>query len=100
MLSTIQYVDIRNQDQQPKISIVTTGTGVQSSAAPETGVYLLWWDVPCLLKINTTVGDTVTADTGLEMTAAGFLSFILERNMMITAKATTTNGTVRWIRVG
>ncbi|NBQ67527.1 MAG: hypothetical protein EBU46_01330 [Nitrosomonadaceae bacterium] len=100
MLGTIEYLDIMNQTQQTKINIVTTGSGVQSSAAPENGIYIIWWDVPCLLKINSTVGDTVTADTGLEMTSAGFLPFIVNKNMFITAKATVSSGTVRWMRVG
>ncbi|MBX9636504.1 MAG: hypothetical protein K2Q45_03025 [Nitrosomonas sp.] len=89
-----------NQTQQTKVSIVTTGTGVQSSACPETGIYMLWWDVPCLLKINSTVDDTVTADTGLEMQSPGSMPFRIEKDMMITAKATTTSGTVRWMKVG
>lgn len=100
MLGTIEYLDIINQVQQPKIEIVTTGTGVQSSIIPETGIYMVWWDVPCLLKMNSTVSDTVTADTGLEMQAAGFLPFILNAGMYITAKATTTAGTVRLMKVG
>jgi hypothetical protein len=97
---TIEYLDIMNQVQQTKISIVTTGSGVQSAACTETGIYFVWWDVPCLLKINTTVSDTVTADTGLEMTAAGMYPFRIDAGMMITAKATSTDGTVRWMKVG
>lgn len=100
MLSTIEYLNIMNQEQQPKISIVTTGTGVQSSAAPEPGIYMLWWDQPCLLRINSKSGDTVTADTGLEMQSPGSMPFRIEQGMMITAKATLTSGTVRWIKVG
>lgn len=100
MLSTIEYLDINGKVQEPKISIVTSGSGVQSSIIPETGIYMVWWDVPCLLKMNSTVSDTVTADTGLEMQAAGMLPFILQKGMYITAKATVSAGTVRLMKVG
>jgi len=97
---TIEYIDITNQEQKTKISIVTTGSGVQSVAADETGIYMLWWDVPCILKINTSAGDTVTADTGLGMLHAGSMPFLIKSGMMITAKGIDTSGTVRWMKVG
>lgn len=100
MLSTIEYLDITNRVQEPKVSIVTTGAGVQSSAAPETGIYMVWWDVPCLLKMNSIIGDTVTVDTGLEFQSPGFIPFKIEKGLCITAKATVSGGTVRWMKVG
>lgn len=100
MLSTIEYFDINNRVQEPKISIVTTGSGVQSSVAPESGIYMIWWDVACLLKMSSVAGDTVTIDTGLEFQSAGFIPFKLEKGLYITAKATVSSGTVRWMKVG
>lgn len=100
MLSTIEYLNIANQTQQTKLSIVTTGTGVQSAAATETGIYIVWSDVPCILKISSIASDTVTTDTGFEFQSAGSMPFKIEAGMMITAKATVSNGTVRWMKVG
>lgn len=100
MLNTIEYFDIINQLQEPKL-VINSSSSTQSEPIKETGIYRVWWDVGCYMLVDSKVGTVVTSENGIEMPVPGAIPMRLHKGSIITGKCiSAASGTIRLIRVG
>jgi hypothetical protein len=76
---------------------ITSGAGAQSPALPE-GLYDVWCDVTCYIKVATSASD-VTSSTGYIILSNNIVPLVIHLGEKIGAIASTSSGTFRYHRV-
>ena len=89
-------VSIENNVQGTPLSI--SAVGAQTAALP-IGVYDLWSDVDCWIKIHQTLASDVTSSTGYLLRANNTVAFNVRDQRVIGAIAGGA-GTLRYHKVG
>jgi len=94
--ATSDYIDIFGQAQA---SFPYTGTAAQSSAIGRTGIYDIWSDQDCYIKVATTADD-VTTSTGYLLRANNTITMLVRETHKIGAIRSSASGTLYYHKVG
>jgi len=90
--------DVVDLEGNARVNISTSSTGAQSAALEE-GIYDVWSDVDCYLKVATTAND-VTTSNGYLLRANNTIPVFVRRNSKIGVILASGTGTLSYHLIG